>query len=67
MCLLWTDFAKNTSSKILFEQMSGQIIDRKIHSLTPFFRNLNKGNGRKWRIDEYRDETRSLKLFKNRL
>jgi len=24
------------------------------HSLTPFFRNLNRGNGRKWRIQKYR-------------
>ena len=23
------------------------------HSLTPFFRNLNKGKGRKWRMDKY--------------
>lgn len=23
------------------------------HSLTPFFRNLNKGRGRKWRTDKY--------------
>lgn len=23
------------------------------HALTPFFKNLNKGNGRKWRMDKY--------------
>jgi Zn finger protein HypA/HybF involved in hydrogenase expression len=26
------------------------------HSLTPYFRNLNKGNGRKWRIEKYHIE-----------
>jgi DNA-directed RNA polymerase subunit L len=26
------------------------------HSLTPYFRNLNKGNGRKWRIEKYRKD-----------
>jgi Zn finger protein HypA/HybF involved in hydrogenase expression len=25
------------------------------HSLTPHFRNLNKGNGRKWRLGGYSD------------
>jgi len=23
------------------------------HALTPFYKNLNKGNGRKWRMDKY--------------
>ncbi len=23
------------------------------HALTPFYKNLNKGNGRKWRTDKY--------------
>lgn len=23
------------------------------HALTPFFKNLNKGNGRKWRVEKY--------------
>lgn len=27
------------------------------HSLTPYFRNLNKGKGRKWRIDKYRNRS----------
>jgi len=26
------------------------------HSLTPYFRNLNKGHGRKWRMNKYRKE-----------
>lgn len=27
------------------------------HSLTPYFRNLNKGKGRKWRMENIRNET----------
>ena len=27
------------------------------HSLTPYFRNLNKGKGRKWRIEKYHKDS----------
>lgn len=29
------------------------------HALTPYFRNLNKGNGRKWRRDRYTKNSKS--------
>mgnify|MGYP001578046316 FL=1 len=30
-----------------------QILCPNCHSLTPFFKNLNKGKGRRWRMDKY--------------
>jgi predicted restriction endonuclease len=32
------------------------------HSLTPFFRGLNKGKGRKWRMDKYIADKAALSL-----
>lgn len=30
-----------------------QLLCPNCHALTPFYKNLNKGNGRKWRVDKY--------------
>ena len=30
-----------------------QLLCPNCHALTPFFRNLNKGSGRKWRVEKY--------------
>ncbi|MFA6554012.1 MAG: HNH endonuclease signature motif containing protein [Candidatus Paceibacterota bacterium] len=33
------------------------------HSLTPYFRNLNRGNGRKWRMDKYKKQVATQPIF----
>lgn len=35
------------------------------HALTPFYKNLNKGQGRKWRMDKYIKNS-ATRLFRNR-
>jgi hypothetical protein len=31
------------------------------HALTPFYKNMNRGNGRKWRMDKYIKNKAKLK------